>query len=180
MRFSRTKRPVLALIAAAGLALAGCATEPPYYGPMGPDHSTGYTDLQLDETHYQVTYHGDSSTPRDTVEQFLLLRSAQVAERAGYPYFMFDTRGTKSRTYYYTMFTGWPGWGGYGWYRWYGPPGMLDWDAQAIPVTRYEGYAEIVLMTPAQAQKEPRALDARSVEAHLLPLVAPPSSPPRQ
>lgn len=174
------KRSILALLAATGLGLAGCATVPPYYGPIGPDHLTGYSNLQLDQTHYQVTYHGDSSTPRDTVEEFLLLRSAQVAQEAGYPYFVFDTRGTKSRTYYYAMFTGWPGWRGYGWYRWYGPPGMFDGDVEEIPVTQYEGYAEIVLLTEAQAQKEPRALNTQSVVTHLLPLAVPPSPPPQR
>lgn len=176
MTLSVSKGSILVLLAAAGLGLAGCETEPPYYGPLGPEHSTGYSNLELDRTHYQVTYHGDSNTPRDTVEQFLLFRSAQVAQEAGYPYFMFDTRGTKSRTYYYGMFAGWPGWGGYGRYRWYGPP-MLDGDAEEIPITQYEGYAEIVLLTEAQAQKEPRALNALSVITHLTPLAAPPPPP---
>jgi hypothetical protein len=118
-----------------------------------------------------VSYLGDSQTPRTTVENFLILRSAQVALQAGYPYFLFDTRDTKSKTQYYSTFVGWPGWGGYGFYRW-GPPDFES-EAYTVPITRYEAYAEIVLLTEPQAQKEPKALNAQSVIDHLGPLVAP-------
>src|SRR3974390_83296 len=115
------------------LLLASCASEPPYYGPTGPDHSTGYTDLQLDQRHYRVSYVGDSQTPRTTVETFLLLRSAQVTLQAGYAGFMFDTRDTKAKTRYYWQFNGWEGWAGWGAYRW----GPAFEDGYSVPVTRY-------------------------------------------
>lgn len=158
----------LAVLGALAL-LAGCATEPPYFGPIGNGHDTGYSDQQIDQTHFRVTYQGNSQTTRDTVETFLLLRAAQVAAQAGYPSFMFDTRDTKAKTYYFTTFTGWPGWRGYGWYGWDGAP--FDEESESRPVTRYEAYAEIVLLTADQAAKDPRALNAQSVIGHLSPLV---------
>ena len=154
--------------------LSACAEEPPYFGPIGPDHATGYSDQQIDQNHYSVTYVGDSRTPRTTVENFLLLRSAQVALKAGFPGFMFDSRDTRTDTRYYSTFTGWPGWRGYGRY-WWGPG--FDADVYTTPITRYEAYAEIVLVTDEQARKEPRALNAQSVIDHLAPLVPPPSAP---
>ncbi len=163
------------LAGAAVLAvLAGCAEEPPYFGPLGPDHSTGYTDQQIDQNRFRVTYTGNSVTPRETVENFLLLRAAQVTQKAGYPYFVFDTRDTKTKTSYYSAFTGWPGWGGYGGYRHSWAYGPYEEEGESRPITRYEAYAEIILLNDAQAKTEPRALNAQSVIEHLGPTAAPP------
>jgi hypothetical protein len=161
-----------------GALLAGCAEEPPYYGPKDADHSTGYTDEQLAQNRYRVTYSGNSATPRETVENFLLLRAAQVTQQAGAHYFMFDMRDTKARTTYWTTeFGPWPGWGGprFGWY-WHSWPYGDD-TAETRPVTRYNAYAEIVLLTDPEAAKEPRAIEAQSVIQHLGPIVAPPPPP---
>lgn len=160
----------LALLAFA--FVAGCAEEPPYFGPASPDHPVGYTDQQIDQNRYRVSYQGNSQTPRITAENFLLLRSAQVALQAGYPYFAFDTRDTKTKTTYFSTFTGWPGWRGYGRYGWGGPP--FDRDETTVPITRYEAYAEIILLTDAQGHADPHALDAKSVVEHLGPLAVPP------
>ena len=93
---------------------------------------------------------------------------------------MFDTRNTKAKTTYMSNFSGWPGWRGYGWYwhSWaWGPygPGPFDMDMTARPITRYHAYAEIVLLTPAQARAEPRAIDAHQIVAHLRPPPPPPA-----
>jgi hypothetical protein len=166
--------------AAALALLSACASEPPYFGPLAEGHATGYTDQQIDQNRFRVTYQGNSATPRETVEDFLVLRSAQVASQAGYPYFVFDTRDTRARTAYLSSNFGWPGWGAYhrfgGWYGWGGPP--YDWDTYTRPITRYSAYAEIVLLTDAQGKADPRALNAQSVIAHLGPLAAPPPPPP--
>jgi hypothetical protein len=160
-----TLAPSLVLLA----LLAGCAVEPPYFGPISPDHPTGYTDQQIDQNRFRVSYKGNSQTPRETVENFLLLRAAQVAQQGGYPAFLFDTRDTKTKTSYFSTFAGWPGWGGFGRYGWYRSGAPFDADSEVRPITRYEAYAEIVLLTQAQAEKEPRALNAQSVIAHLGP-----------
>jgi hypothetical protein len=168
------KLRLVAALAVGGF-LVGCAVEPPYFGPAGPDHPTGYTDQQIDQNRFRVSYQGNAQTPRVTVENFLLLRSAQVALQAGYPFFEFDTRDTKTKTTYFSSFTGWPGWRGYGRYGWYGwgGPGFPE-DTTTVPITRYEAYAEIVLLTDAQAHADPHALDAKSVVSHLGPLAVPP------
>ena len=58
-----------------------------------------------------MTFRGNSATRRETVENFLLLRSAEVTRDAGYAWFAFDTRDTEAKTTYHTDFAGWPGWG---------------------------------------------------------------------
>lgn len=161
------------------LALAACVSEPAPYGPRTTESSTGYTDQQLAANRYRVTFTGNSATSRETVENYLLLRAAEVTLSAGYTHFVFDTRDTKARTTYYSSFTGWPGWHGYGWYwhSWpYGPPyGPYDMDVTTRPITRYQAYAEIVLLTEAQAKAEPRALSAQDVIARLRPPPPPPT-----
>jgi hypothetical protein len=168
---------VLGGVVALGTILASCATEPPYYGPKDADHPTGYTDEKLDQNRYRVTYSGNSATARETVENFLLLRAAQVTQQAGAKYFMFDMRDTKAHTTYWTDFMGPPGWGGprFGWY-WHSWP--YDTEAESRPETQYHAYAEIILLTDAQAAKEPRAIDAQSIIQRLGPSAAPPAPPP--
>ena len=159
---------LLALLAATTLALAGCQTVATYHPQTAPG-GTGYSDEQLTDNRYRVTFTGNSATPRDTVEDYLLLRSAEVALKAGYHYFLFDTRDTKAKTSYHSDFVGWPGWPGYGWYwhSWPYGPGMAT--ADSYPVTRFNAYAEIVLLTDEQAKSEPRAIDADQVLQHIGP-----------
>jgi hypothetical protein len=155
--------------------LAGCETAAPFQ--PRDRNGTGYTDERLAENRFRVTFTGNSVTRRETVENYLLLRAAQVTLQSGRHWFVFDTRDTQAKTSYHTDFMGepgWPGWpgfrGGFGWY-WH------DWDyeqADTYSTTRYDAYAEIVTLTPEQAKNEPRALNADDVVAHLTPTVPPP------
>jgi hypothetical protein len=154
--------------------IAGCAQQPPYFGPKDSDHATGYTDERLDQNRYRVTYTGNSATARETVEDFLLLRSAQVTLQSGFGHFVFDTRDTQAHTTYYSDFMGWPGWRRHGWYWNIWP---YDDEAETRPVTRYQAYAEIVMLTDAQAAKEPRSIDAQSIMQRLGPAATPPPPP---
>lgn len=177
------RRLAIGVVAVTLLGLAGCATGPAPYGPKTGDSTTGYTDQQLTTNRYRVTFTGNSQTDRQTVENYLLLRSAEVTLGAGFDYFLFDTRNTKSKTTYLSSFSGWPGWGGYGWYwhNWaWGPPygpGPYGMDATSRPITRYQAYAEIVLLTDTQAKSEPRAINANEIIAHLRPPPPPPAAP---
>ena len=143
-------------------ALGGCETPAPYAPLAG--HSTGYTDERLGANRWRVTFIGNAVTKRRTVEDYLLLRSAQVTQQSGYRWFVFDTRDTEAHTAYHTQFEGFPGfYRPFGWY-WH------DWDyADTYSITRYEAYAEIVLLTPEQARNEARAVDANDIIAHLTP-----------
>ena len=65
------------------LVLAGCATPAPY-APMTPGQATGYTDRQLSDNRWRVTFTGNSVTPRETVENSLLQRAAEVTLASGH------------------------------------------------------------------------------------------------
>src|SRR3569832_2344867 len=81
------------------LVLAGCATPAPY-APMTPGQATGYTVCFLADNRWRVTFTGNSVTPRETVENSLLLRAAEVTLASGHSHFVFDTRDTKAQTRY--------------------------------------------------------------------------------
>ena len=175
MDFIRPAVRAFPFLLAAAL-LTGCMTPTPYT-PRTEGQGTGYTDRALTSTRYRVTFTGNSVTPRDTVENYLLLRAAEVTRAAGYSAFMFDTRNTRANhTYdavpygppgpYWGFARGWGGWGGWGF--------AYDPAVDVVVRTNYEAYAEIVLLTPEQAAKEPRAINAADVIAHLGPEAAPP------
>ena len=56
----------------------------------------------------------------------------------------------------------------YYWSSWSYPPPYVGM-TQTVPVTRYEAYSEIVLLTPQQAMGNPEAIPAREVLSHLVP-----------
>ncbi|HEU0095810.1 MAG TPA: hypothetical protein VFQ52_05105, partial [Rhizomicrobium sp.] len=93
-RLSHLMARTLPLALVTGL-LAGCATPSPY-APRLQGQATGYTDRALAQNRYRITFTGNSVTPRETVESFLLLRAAEVTRAAGYSNFVFDTRNTKA------------------------------------------------------------------------------------
>lgn len=187
---------------AVALLLSACMTPTPY-APRAEGQTTGYTDRSLAQNRYRVTFTGNSATPRETVESYLLLRAAEVARAAGYDHFVFDTRNTNVSTRFQTT----PGFGapfGYGGYSGYGGYGRrsgfsfgtgfgfgsggygsgfgsgvgFGYNTGDVSTrTNYEAYAEIVLLTPEQATQETRALRASDVIEHLGPQT--PSSRPR-
>ena len=69
-------------VVATALLLAGCMT-PSAYAPRRPGETTGYTDRELAPGRWRVTFTGNSVTPRETVESYLLLRAAEVTRAAG-------------------------------------------------------------------------------------------------
>jgi len=181
IRLNPNFRPLtraLPLTLIAGL-LAGCMTPSPY-APRLEGQRTGYTDRALTQNRYRITFTGNTATPRETVESYLLLRAAEVTRAAGYSNFMFDTRNTKANRSYQTVPYGPPdpfwgrGWGrrgGFGYWGGWGFP--YDPMVDVVVRTNYEAYAEIVFLTPDQAAKEPRAVSASDVIMRIGPDAAP-------
>lgn len=181
-------------VAAVALTLlfVGCMTPTPY-APRSERDATGYTDRSLAQNRYRVTFTGNSATPRETVESYLLLRAAEVTQAAGYSNFIFDTRNTNVSTRFQTTpGFGDPFYGGYGGYGGYGrrsgfslgtgfgfgSGGFGSGFGSGVGFgynsggdistrTNFEAYAEIVLLTPEQATQETRSLNAKDVIDHL-------------
>ena len=66
------------------LLLAGCAVPTPY---QPATKGYGYSEQQLESNRYRVTFSGNSVTPRDTVQNYLLYRAAEVTRESGHDYF---------------------------------------------------------------------------------------------
>ena len=71
------KRALIA-VAAAALTLSACETATPYQ-PISAQHATasgGYSEQQIEANRWKVEFAGNSLTSRQTVERYLLFRSA--------------------------------------------------------------------------------------------------------
>ena len=116
---SRARLRAIGTTLVGALALAACATPTPYQPATGSGfYRNGYADQQIEPNRYQVSFAGNSLTSRETVERYLLYRSAQLTLERGYDYFILADRDTnlRSRTYSTPGVGGFGGWGaGFGW-----------------------------------------------------------------
>ncbi|HVT34144.1 MAG TPA: hypothetical protein VHE37_01065 [Nevskiaceae bacterium] len=76
--------------ASLALALAACAATPAAYQPLRG--GIGYQEQRLDADRYRVSFAGDYRMPRQTVETYLLYRSAELTLAAGRDYFVVESR----------------------------------------------------------------------------------------
>jgi len=69
------------------VALAACATAVgTNYGPADAK-GFGYTETRIEADRYRVTFAGDGATPPSAVEDYALLRAAELAVAGGYDWF---------------------------------------------------------------------------------------------
>jgi hypothetical protein len=173
------------------LALASCATPTPYQ-PLGSGSSRasgGYSDQEITQNRFRVTFVGNTLTSRQTVENYLLYRAAELTLQQGYDSFTIVDRATDrdvqtriSRDPAFAGPYGWwrPSWRYYGlgvwrtWDPWYGDPFWAD-NIDISTVTSYEATAEIV-MSKGTTPNDKTTFDARQVIAALGPTIRRPTS----
>ena len=189
MRGSLSRRSLgAAICAGAALVLAGCATTNAPYHPARPGvhGSEGYSETRLTPDRYRVTFAGDAFTSRDTVEGYLLFRSAELTLQQGYDWFRVAERASEREIVREPAYSPWygpdypywrPSW------RYYGRPyGWRDWDPRIgdpfwasrldmRTVEHWEVTAEIVMSRGAPPSDDSRAFDARAVIDRLGPTV---------
>ena len=97
----------LRILAAVGLSLAlvACAAQPTPYQPRSDGF--GYKEQQLDSRTWRVEFVGNTVTPRETVENYLLYRAAEVMLFGGYDRFVVLEKDIERNVDY-------RGYGGYG------------------------------------------------------------------
>ncbi len=178
---------VIVIAAAAALGLAACATATPYQ-PLSAGHAAagGYSEQQIEANRWKVEFSGNSLTARDTVERYLLFRSAQLTARQGFDWFQAVDRHTSKQTSDYSdpdpFFAGWPGsyWGLYrgrrlGWgYGYWNDPAFGE-PIDIRQVTRYTAAVEIT-MGHGPKPADPHAYAAREVIDHLQGAIKYPST----
>ena len=163
----------ISMIAAAALALAACTTATPY-GPADGS-GRGFTDQRLESDRFRVTFAGNTQTPRDTVENYLLYRAAELTVQNGYDHFVmvegkvdqktsFRTYSTDAFGYYsfpYTVY----GWGAAPYFGYYGRYPRQDY--QTREYQEFTASAEILMRSGAKPDSEQLAYDAREVLRNL-------------
>ncbi len=177
------------ILACCCLAVAACVSSTPY-GPAVSNSGFGYADQRIDENRFRVTFRGNSSTPRDTVENFLLLRSAELTVEGGYDYFIVVENDTEARSYFTSLYGSYygsyhggfgPFYGGrrrFGAFPYYpygfgfGPGfGSGFYGDNIRENTQYSAIAFISLHRGQKPSDEPAAFAAREVITNLRPLV---------
>ena len=88
-----------------GLVLAACAVPPTPYQPRLDGQ--GYAEQQLDSRTWRVEFVGNTVTPRETVENYLLYRAAEIMLFGGYDTFVILEKDLERNVDY-------QGYGGYG------------------------------------------------------------------
>jgi hypothetical protein len=165
-------REALAAAAIATLGLTACETiGPTPYQPASAS-APGYSEMRIENDRYRISFKGNSSTPRDMVETYMLYRAAELTLQNGFDNFTVAHRETdkdvRVRSYggYYGGFWGYPyypygrGWG------WWDPYWGGAWGPSYSTSTRYEGNIEI-LMGRGVRGEDPNTFDAREVSQNL-------------
>lgn len=153
--------PTLALVA---LLLLGCAKPTPYQPASG---GFGYADQQIEQNRWRVSFSGNSVTPRDTVQNYLLYRAAQLTRETGNDHFTIVDQSLERSTYYHGT-----GFGPVGGWRydddWVGGFGTTTYSA--YPIDSYTAFADIVVAGGPKPE-DVNAYDAADVLKRLTPTV---------
>lgn len=162
--------------------LEGC-TNATTYGPASKPGGYGFSQQKIEENRYQITFNGNSATSRQTVENSLMYRAAELTLEMGYDYFIVAERDVEAKTRsapsrFHTPFYGrfvfvdgrrgtyvsFPYYAfGFGW----GHPH----DGYGRDITRYSAVSYIVMHKGSKPSGILKAFDARDVSQSLRSLV---------
>jgi hypothetical protein len=155
-------------IVASGLVLlAGCASPTPYQ-PV--DGGFGYAEQQIEDNRYRVTFAGNTVTPRDQVQNYLLFRAAEVTVESGHDWFRVVDQSLERQTYYHGIIDD-PFPGFYDRRRGFYRPWPTTATVTARPIDNYTAYADIVVYQGDKPADDVRAYDAHDVLRRLEPAV---------
>jgi hypothetical protein len=157
-------RPFLVMMM--GAWLVGCASPTPYQPAAG---GFGYADQQLENNRYRVTFAGNSVTPRDTVQNYLLYRAAELTLQNHHDYFtIVHQEVERSTAYQGTGYDGFGGpWGrGWGWGCCWGPSNY-----SSYPIDSYTAFADVVMGDGEKPASNVNSFDARDVIRRLGPTI---------
>lgn len=155
--------------------LIGCATATPYQPQSGSD-TYGYQDLKIDDNKYRIVFKGNSITSRETVETYLLYRSAELTVQTGFDYFVVREQQVDIKSDYFANGPMYGMYGGVGsrrypyyamGYSWAGPSSVSSQD-------QYRAIAYITLFKGKIPDNKDDAYNAREVLKNLEPNIVRP------
>ena len=85
------------LLAASVAVLSACATSTPYQAASKPGGFDGFSQTMIENDRARVTFGGNSLTDRETVENYLLYRAAELAVERGFESFTLNERETEEK-----------------------------------------------------------------------------------
>ncbi|MGO1117304.1 CC0125/CC1285 family lipoprotein [Rhodovibrionaceae bacterium A322] len=157
----------LSLVGALALLVAGCSTVTPYQ-PLNDGY--GFSSERIEDNRFKVNFRGNSLTPRQTVERYVVYRAAEITLQVGGDYFVITEYDTVADTSYRITNTGsyYGGYGGYGYRAPYSSGvGVGFGTGSATPVNKYDSWAEILVFKGDKPADQENAYDARGVIKHL-------------
>ncbi len=89
----------LVLPAFAALALAACTTAPTRFQPAAGRDPVGFSEIRIEPGRYRVTFQGGAGAPAAQVQDYALLRAANLALANGYDWFRVTDRATRQTGY---------------------------------------------------------------------------------
>ena len=94
--FSRGLKAIL--LGSSLVVLSACATTTPYQEASKPGAFDGYSQTIIENDRARVTFAGNSLTERETVENYLLYRAAELAVERGFDNFRLIESDTETKT----------------------------------------------------------------------------------
>src|SRR5882724_6675817 len=88
------RKPFASAAFAASILLSACAAPNPYR-PL--DNGIGYTEANIANDRYEIMFHGTADQDELTAKKFAILRAAEVAKHANFPYFRIDNAKTREK-----------------------------------------------------------------------------------
>ena len=88
---------ILSCLLLMGSLATGCMTP---YQPLG--YTGGYTDTQLGENVFRITFRGNVEVSKDRAADYSLLRAAEIALANGFRYFVISDSKVESNIFTYT------------------------------------------------------------------------------
>jgi len=89
----------LLLAAITTLSLAACATEPTRYQPAAGPSAVGWSEMRIEPDRYRITFQGGPGAPEAQVQDYALLRAADIALAQGYDWFRVVGRSIRQTGY---------------------------------------------------------------------------------
>ena len=80
------------------VVLGACATATPYQEASAPEKFDGFTQTAIENDRARVSFAGNSITDRDTVENYLLFRAAELTVERGFDHFTLLERDLEQNT----------------------------------------------------------------------------------
>lgn len=171
----------IAIALAAAAVLSACATSTGY-APAAKEGGYGFSEQRINADRYRVTFRGNSYTSRETVENYLLYRAAEVTLEHGFDYFVITEGDTEANSSYTTTTSAFGAGYGYG-YPYYRPFPYYAWgwgwgypyDSTTRETKRYTAVAYVSMSKGEKPADDATAYNAREVVQNLGPTIQKPA-----